>query len=214
VVLGGLAVWSIIITLNPFISSEQGFLAIGGRLRTLAYIQVAIIVPAVISELRKPPRKVLFAFAFFVTSMMIWSAVVKPLPFGAHPDFLERRGRLVKGLRSTEMPLKTNSLIIAAHGDQFVVTSITGIKSQQTFPTTQPDVDIYWLLSKIPPQLVDSSETIISTQNDGYQTILIKHDEIFNKKIQNRSIQLQYMRHNPHLQKRLLSELLVDKHKK
>lgn len=200
---GTLAFWNLFVTLNPFISSEIGFTTIGGRLRVLAYIQAALIVPAVIWLLREKYKNIAWYVGFAVIPLMIWS-FLNPLPRGLQPEYLARRERLIEGLKSNVSQIDNNSIIIADHGEQFVVTSITGIQSQQTYPRIKKYDSVYWLLNLVPPTLLDASMKIIAKDKVGSYTILVKDDDSFRQRLQSPEVRQLLRRANRHLDKTLI----------
>lgn len=192
---GTLAFWSLLVTLNPFISSEIGFTTIGGRLRVLAYIQAALIVPAVIWLLRDKYKNIAWYVAIVVTPLMIWS-FFNPLPRGLQPDYLARRERLIEGLKSNIGQIESNSIIVADHGEQFVVTAITGIPSQQFYPMEKKYDSVYFLLNLVPPTLLDPSMKIIAKDKMGTYTVLVKDTETFRKRLQSPEVRQLFRRGN------------------
>lgn len=204
-VLGTLVLWSTLISFNPFISSENGFLTIGGRLRILSYLLLAIALPVAISLMGDLPRFSVFGAAWLVPLVVLfWRLAFSVSPLGADPFFLERRKTLVEWLKSTDLPIEPKSMIIAAHGDQFVVTAITGIPSQQAFPANYRG-SVYWLLTRVPASFIDDSAIVIGTDSGGSRTILLKDTEPFRcRLVADIELRLQLARYNRHLVKALV----------
>jgi hypothetical protein len=199
IIFGTVALWSILITLNPFISSQLGFLSLGGRLRMLAYIQVALIVPGIIWLLSSIYRTAVWYVPALVAPLMIWSCFFNPLPRGAQAEYLTQRAKLIDALKMHSQEVEKDSLIVADHGEQFVVTAVTGIASQQEFPEDSKYQTVYWLLNKIPPTLVDSSMLTIMKDSDGQHTVLVKDSEQLRQRIQNLEIRYPFLKNNRHL---------------
>jgi hypothetical protein len=197
---GILAFWSLFVTLNPFISSEIGFTTIGGRLRVLSYIQAALLISAIIWLLREKYKNIIWYVAAVVTPLMIWS-FLNPLPRGLHPDYLARRERLTGGLKSDTRQIESNSIIVADHGEQFLVTAITGVPSQQFYPRDKKYDSVYFLLNLIPPTLLDSSMQVISKDKVGSCTVLVKDTEMFRKRLQSPEVRQLFRRANRPLDK-------------
>jgi len=177
------ALWSLLVTLNPFVSPEFGFATVGGRLRLLAYIQVALMVPAVIWLLRNRYSKIHWYVVAIVFPLMIWS-FLNPLPLGAQPDYLARRERLIEGLKTNLPPIDNSSMIVATHGEQFVVTAITGIPSQQIYPKETRYASVYWLLNLVPSTFLDPSMKTIARDKVGSYTVLVKDGPAFRQRLQ------------------------------
>lgn len=166
---------------------------------------MAIAVPALISVLQVKRSRTAVLAVVTVVAITFNSAISLP-PLGAHPDYLERRGRLIHALQPAELVIEPNSVIVAAHGDQFVVTAITGIFSQQT-PPVNYDNQVYWLLDKIPPSLAYPMMKILATDREGFQTVLVKDDETFRERLRtDMEAKLKFTLFNRHLRRHLHSQ--------
>lgn len=188
---------SLAVSLNPFISSQFGFANVGGRLRVLAYIQAALIIPGVIWLLQEKMPKIKWLVPAIAVPIMLWS-FFNPLPLGAQPDYLARRERLIQGLQSNLPPIGSNSIIIAAHGEQFVVTYTTGIPSQQSYPKDKYE-SVYWLLNLVPTTFLDSSMQVIAKDKIGTNTVLIKDSPTFRQRLQSPEVRQLLRMGNRHL---------------
>jgi hypothetical protein len=198
IILGVISLWSILITLNPFIAFYSSFDSIGGRLRVLACIQVAILVPGIVWLLKDLYPRIQWYIWGLIVPLMIWS-FFNPLPRGAQNEYLARRERLITGLKSNSQNIEENSFIIAVHGEQFVVTAILGLPSQLKFPQENKYSSIYWLLNLVPPTFIDSSMTIIAKDPVGSYTVLVRNDKAFNQRLQNNDVRQALSRGNRHL---------------
>lgn len=192
-----LAASSVIVSLNPFISSQYGFANIGGRLRVLAYIQAALIIPCVVWLFQEKLPKIKWIVAAIVVPLMVWS-FLNPLPLGAQPDYLARRERLIGGLQTNLPSIGPNSIIVAPHGEQFVVTYVTGIPSQQSFPKDNYE-SVYWLLNLVPTTFLDSSMHVIAKDKVGTNTILVKDGPAFRQRLQSPEVRQLLRFGNRHL---------------
>ncbi len=95
---GSIAVFSLLITLNPFLNHNTGLLGLVGRLSGLAYLQVAFLVPGLIWLLGSyPSRKVMLYAAAPILILMTFSLAM-PLPAGLRPEYLAERNELVRQL--------------------------------------------------------------------------------------------------------------------
>lgn len=167
---GSVAIWSLLVTLNPFLNGTNGWTGTVGRLRGLAYIQVALIIPGVIwLALSVRPKivpyllAVLPAFAILTT---LWAS-----PLGLQSEYLLRRARLAQRLPYLKGAVPSDSIIIAAHGDQFLVSSALGIASQRAAPaSTRPTT--YWLLDA-PKDQMTRVDSVRVAEHPTSKTILV-----------------------------------------
>jgi hypothetical protein len=201
-----LAASSVLVSLNPFISSQFGFATVGGRLRVLAYIQAALIVPGVIWLLREKVPKIHWIVLAVVVPMMLWS-FLNPLPLGAQPDYLARRERLISGLQSSMPPIDSDPIVVAAHGEQFVVTYISGLPAQQSYPKDRKYESVYWLLNLVPPTFLDPSMHIIAKDKIGSYTVLVKDGPAFRQRLQSPEVQALLRAGNRHLDIYMASQI-------
>jgi hypothetical protein len=172
-VVGLIALWSLLVTLNPFLNEGSGWMGIVGRLRGLAYIQVALILPGVIWLLLSSWRKALFYLAAVLPPFAILSAL-SPLPFGLQSEYLARREQLAQQLPSVREQVDDNSLVIASHGDQFLVTATLGIASQQLAPESPAYPIVYWLLDT-PKHQAPVLGSVVVAEHPTSRTILVDH---------------------------------------
>ena len=193
-----LALTCVLVSLNPFISSAFGFATIGGRLRLLAYIQAAILVPGVVWLLSEKFKRIHWYVAIVVIPLMVWS-FVNPLPIGAQPAYLERRERLIEGLKANSLQLGPNPIIIAPHGEQFVVTYVTGLPSQQRYPKEAGYDSVFWLLNLVPPTFIDSSMQMIAKDKVGSYTVLVKDGPEFRQRLNSPEVRQLLRAGNRHL---------------
>src|SRR5215213_205920 len=142
---GMVAIWSLLVTLNPFLAEDRGWTEIVGRIRGLAYIQVAPILPVVIWLVFSARRK----FAFYVLASLPPFAILTVLsrpPLGLRSEYLMRRAELAQKLPDYVDRVGKDSLIIASHGDQFLVTATLEVASQRLPPENSESRTVYWLL--------------------------------------------------------------------
>ena len=191
------ALTGLVFTLNPFFNSQAGWSSAAGRLGGLSYIQIAVLAPAVFWVLGKTRR------AFFVVAIMLPLLVLtfrsKP-PRGLHPNYLTRRVELVRGLTSQSEQVDSSALVIAPHGDQFVVTSILAMPSQQKPPANHDQRPLFWLLNSIIPWALPSDAVVLIRHADGRSTALVESEhlrQIFGA--MNGNERLRSLESNPHL---------------
>jgi len=204
---GGLSLFSLLVTLNPFFNVQTMMSAVAGRSRLLSYVQVALLVPALIWLVYSRKRKTAIYIAAPFLALVILSALA-PLPLGLRPDFLLRREQLIESLRNHAKELSPDSIIIAPHGDQFVVTAITGIPAQQQPPTSSRYSKEYWLLNTVSGQSFETEGIVLNRSRDS--TIMVLDDEILRRKLSelDRSETFLLLGANPHLASTLLQREL------
>ncbi|HEV8368667.1 MAG TPA: hypothetical protein VGQ39_12010 [Pyrinomonadaceae bacterium] len=166
------ALCSLLVTLNPFLSEERGWTETVGRIRGLAYIQVAFLLPAVIWLVLLVRRKLTIYVLAILPPFAILTAL-SPLPLGLRSDYLMRRAELAQTLPYYQDRVGKDSLIIASHGDQFLVTATLGVVSQHLPPENTATRKIYWLLdtSKNQPPALESVEV---AEHPNARTVLVE----------------------------------------
>jgi hypothetical protein len=205
--LGILALWSTIVTLNPFLSSSNGFLSVGGRLRILTCIQIAILLPVLMRIVRRHvnPRTWL-PIAACVCALYAWS-FFSPLPTGIQKAFLTDRQKLIATINKTTEVLDNRSFVIAAHGDEFLVSALSGVPSSQKFPSNPGAYEsIYWLISGVPITMVDNNMKVLFSDRTYRQTVLVRHDEKWLERLGNSDLRATLFKTNPHLYDYLVLE--------
>lgn len=200
--LGAVALFSLIITLNPFLDREQGWLGFTERLRALSYIQVAILVPGVIWLLLRWRREYA-AYVAAVVAPLLMVSLNLPLPRGMQPAYLGRRQELIQALQKVSWTLGPAPIIIAPHGDQFVVTATTGLASQQRPPRNHQYEKLYWLLNGVNEQALRDGSSVLLRDQSG-ATILVE-DDVFRRcwEAMTSLDRGRLLRENPHLAKSL-----------
>jgi hypothetical protein len=190
------------LTFNPFLN-HRGFITITGRLSNLSYIQMSVAVPLFLFLARKISGKLKNALILALTPFIL-SGFFTPLPVGFRPEYVQRREKLAGQLHEIKSSLCEDSLIIAPHGEQFLVTAITGFPSQQIPPEADSQSCVYWLIHRRnPEEIIELSDSIQSPRADF---ILAKH-EVVKRNIasfaggENRDL----LAVNPHLRKFIVS---------
>jgi len=195
------AVWSLLINLNPFLNHDVRQIGIIGRLDHLIYIQIAIILPALIWLSLRVNRKlgwILLTITFCFTAV----SMAAPFPKGLQPRYLAERQQMIQALPEQRQQLGTNPLVIAQHGDEFVITWGLAIAAQQHFPTNSGGQSTYWLLHQVNPTTLTPSTIVVTEEENGSGLILMKHDDLtkwlstINEEERNRLFS-----QNPHLKK-------------
>lgn len=171
---GAIALMSLLITLNPFLNRENGSLSVAERLSLLAYIQLAILMP--ILFLLASSMLTRWALPACLAASVLFSAVSLQMipPKGLSNEYLARRAELIDTLAKHRGTLDGVKLVIAPHGDQFVVTEVLGIPAQQKWTANQQDSP-YWLLQRFPNVHGRDGDGTIKLDEE---TLLVRHDRL------------------------------------
>jgi hypothetical protein len=176
-ILGILALLSLTFTLNPFIKSAEGWGGTAERLRGLAYVQVAVLVPGLIRlTLAKSGTLWLYLSAALLPLMVLSN--MAPLPPGLQPAYLRHRQQMIERLGTYSQQMNSASFVVAPHGDQFVVTAVTHIPSQQSLPDHPDHQTLYWLLRRARCDSPMLPMMILADEGGSLCTVLIKDQEL------------------------------------
>lgn len=131
------------ITINPFLDRTTGLESIGGRVSLLAHLQMGMVLPVLLFafRLRRWISVSTCLGAFLAIFLMNFG---RPLPAGISPRVLARKTQLMSTLRN--WPLPSDSLVIAAHGDQFLVSNVLRVNSTSRLAPKQDKAKVWWLL--------------------------------------------------------------------
>lgn len=175
-VFGAVALWSLIVTLNPFLSPEYGWLSVAIRLRALSYIQAAILVPGLLwCALQVQRRLALYLLAG--VAPLILMTVFSPLPTGMRPGYLSERQQLAEQLPAAGARLGLAPVVIAAHGDQFMLTAVTGIAARQTRLENNQE-QTFWLIRRWSNKELETADVVVRPDSAATSTILIEDSEL------------------------------------
>lgn len=175
VILGSVALLSLLITVNPFLNYSKA-MSFAWRLSVMAYIQVAILVPGLL-WLVYPSRKAALLIAAFVLPLMAGSRVYAQ-PFGLRSDYLSARAAMLQRLPLYRQQLEPNPLIISPHGEQFVVTHALDVPAQQKRPEDGQPRTVYWLLHSVRPNFLLPSVLVVMQERKGTYTVLAKDSDV------------------------------------
>lgn len=177
--IGATALWSLLFTLNPFFNRNLGSGGISGRLSTLAYLQVAILVPCFV-KLGFWGRTKWPAFFVLVLSPLFAVAANGPLPRGLESQYLETRSELAKGLVSARQFIKSNSLVLAPHGDEFLVTYLVDVESRHEWSYSDDPDRTLWILQAVKPESLTPSMLVLANTEMG-ATVLVADSQLRNE---------------------------------
>jgi len=162
-VFGGLAIFSLLMLLNPFFDYTKGSTNFSGRMALLSYIVAAILLPGLTRFFLRTYKLTVRLAALVVTALFIQSAL-SPGPFGIRNDYLIRRERLVASLTRSRDELQKYALLMARPGDQYLVTAVLQIPSQAELPKRASGKKLAWLLDLLPRASTDKSTTVLWPQ--------------------------------------------------
>ncbi len=179
IVIISLVLWNFLIILNPFFAFENGLQTIIGRLKVIAYIQAATSVPIAI-WLILHYRKELIIYAGALTIPLILMTAFSPLPYGAGTEYLASRQRLLQSLSSHRQELQNIPLIIAPHGEQFLVTYVLNVPSQQRLPEKDSYASVYWLVHNVGKSNINGIFIGLEGEPNENDTLIIEEKVLFN----------------------------------
>jgi hypothetical protein len=173
---GTVALWSLLVTLNPFLNHDVRELGIVGRLDHLMYLQVAIIVPGVIRFSFGSALKIRYALATLALLLMAMS-MISPLPRAVRPQYLSNRLQMIRALPDVRQEMIGNPTVIAQHGDEFVIRWVLGLRAQQKVTEDTRSQSTYWLLHNVLPSTLTPSMTVVMEEGDMCLA-LVKAEEL------------------------------------
>jgi hypothetical protein len=184
------SLFTILFTLNPFLSHEEELLTISERLDLLSYIQISVLLPGIFWLLRS--KTVALVISLSVICLLLLGN--HTLPIGMQPSFIARRTALLNDLTGLRGELPPDALIIAPHGVQFLVTYATGAASQNSAPTgAGRETNIMWLVSGAPCR---AGQNVIVVSRGRRCTLLVRETYAMPVTDEEKS---QIMAANPHL---------------
>ena len=167
------------IIINPFFIFDSGIQTIIGRIKMLAYIQASILAPIAVWLILQY-RKKLMIYTVAATIPLVITSATAPLPFGMQPDYLAEREWLLQNLSENRKELQNIPIIIAPHGEQFLVTYILNVVSQQRPPTETHYNPVYWLIHDINGRNIDGVATRLEGGFGDYGTVIIEEKALYN----------------------------------
>lgn len=149
---------SLVTVLSPvFAPSDPGSFA--SRLKGITFLYIAFILPNVTKG------QILSIQGFIVAGVVcltLWTQHRIPIVPGETQSFLLDRKALYNALRGRKLDLPPESIIIADHGTEFLVTYLTDKRSAHSVPRNQ---DRVWLVRYIP--VTHSSNPALLMMNEG-----------------------------------------------
>ena len=112
------SLWTLLIPLNPFLNHDVTQLGIVGRLDHLMYLQLAILVPAVIYLALGTNKKVAIIYSV-LTIFFVVASMAAPLPRGLRSSYLAERQQIFETLPLQRQQLGPDAFVVAQHGMSF-----------------------------------------------------------------------------------------------
>jgi Dolichyl-phosphate-mannose-protein mannosyltransferase len=170
----GATICTLIVLQNPFLSRAHVLTSIAGRFALLSYLQVALITPAVFLLTKMFYPGVLKYAGCGMLGLLILGANGF-WPYGMQDKVLSRRQELVKGLTGGKTDLPENAMVLASHGDEFIVTAVLGLPAQHDLPAGPNSQPLYWLVD-VPSGSALSQGTFIAENSDSHITLISDND--------------------------------------
>jgi hypothetical protein len=177
VVVGAVAIWSLLVTLNPFLVHDVRQSGAVGRLGHLSYIQDALLLSGLVWLALRSNRRAVSALLLAVLIMLAASVNSAP-PKGLQPDFLSGQERLLRDLPAQRGRLGERPFILARHGDEFLVTWALGVPAQQRFPRDSAGRSIYWLVRRAPCRSLTPSMSAVTEEGMDSCSALMGSDDM------------------------------------
>lgn len=173
---GGCALFALAFALNPFLAHERGLIGITGRLSILAHLEAALIVPVLARSWRERMRGAEICLAEICLAAIVLICAIAGMagrpPKGISEGFMQARERLIKGLAERADALPGEAIVLAPHGDQYVVTAVLGVVSRRSRPRGASGRPVYWLLHRFPKRLALPADVVSEGTRDA-ATVLI-----------------------------------------
>lgn len=183
---GSAALLSLLVTLNPFLASAEGWVSIIGRLRGLAYIQAAVLLGG-LGWMSAAVWRYAVPYLLAALLPLLVLSYLAPLPNSLQPEYQSSRMQIIRSLPLYASRLDPATLVIAPHGDQFIVTSVLGIRAQQRLATDAAPTDaytggkgqpVYWLVRRMRCDAGSSQAMILATEAPGQCAVLMEEGQL------------------------------------
>jgi hypothetical protein len=204
VLFGSIALLSMVVTVNPLLDRGNGWSSASERISALAYVQLAVLLPALLWLLSPFARRLWLVGPLTAICFAVFS-VTYPLPYGLQDHYLRDRMSLLNDLTAKRHALADVRTVIAPHGDQFVITHTLGVSAQQHVRKVEDLTMAHWLIQHSHRVDVDAVEGLIIL-NEERSTFLVP-DNNLDAMLRARPIKemLELTKTNPHLVNRIMS---------
>lgn len=193
---GIVSLFSMWITLNPFLQHRLGSNSVSVRMQDVAQIQLALLLPGILVLLSDRPRMRLIWSIIAVASVLALDPVVDKTPRGLTDTYLQERVQM-----STALSLlrgKITAPVVAEHGDEFLATYYLGITSEHDLPHGRTWDRANWILREYPCSL--DRAYVLDKTYDTRCIVLIEGEILpIQFRAMTRAEQIELIAHNPHL---------------
>ncbi len=129
-----LVVWNVMFLLNPFLQHPVGVNSLFARISTIAFIPFAILVPLVFRALSGLSQNLLYATCIMLIPILLFR-LQTPFPVELRETSIRKREKLIRDVPTLVSQTCQYPFIVAKHGDQFLVTAVTGSPAQHLLPS-------------------------------------------------------------------------------
>lgn len=164
---GAISILSVFITLNPFLSYTEHIMTVPDRLSQLMAIQISFLL-AFTTHLLNYDKILKSIITVSILFFLVLGNTNQTK--GSDDRFLLQRQNLIENLERFKGIFSNQSIIIAPHGYQFLLTSVLRISSQNTLP--KEESRIYWLIFGVPCSNIENPSTIVSIEGKVCTAIL------------------------------------------
>jgi hypothetical protein len=172
------AIWSLLVTLNPFLVHDVRNNGVVGRLDHLSYLQDAVLLSALAWAALRSGSGAALAPPLLAALIMLAASVNSVPPKGLRPDFLSGRESLLAALPPERRRLGERPFVVARHGDEFLVTWALGVPAQQTLPRDSAGLSIHWLLRRVPCRSLTPSMGALTEEGMDSCSALIGNQDL------------------------------------
>jgi len=176
IVLGGIALFALAVTVNPLLNQNSDLL--GGRISFTMFLQVAVLLPglflAMYSEQDFGAKMVGIPL---LSALLLLSAVESQSILGIRQDYLARRTEMVSSLtRLRDRLAPRPTLVIAPHGDEFLVTAVLHVAAQQHWSPGSGQ-SLYWVLEGVGSG-DKTPEMLVLAHWHGLSTVIVSSEDL------------------------------------
>jgi hypothetical protein len=90
-----------------------------------------------------------------------------PLPKGIRSSYLAKRQQIIEALPLRQQQPGPDALVLAQHGDEFLLTWLLGITAQQNFPASSAGKSVYWMVHQVKPNTVTTDMIVVIEEENG-----------------------------------------------
>jgi hypothetical protein len=144
----------------------QDLAVVGARLRLLCFASLPLTLPLSLHTLSQKVGGIYLSFAILALSAF---TVIPLTPAGITPSYMKRREELINSIPSLREELRSDCIVVAPHGDEFLVTFLLGRKAVHSIPTNASCV--YLLVHSVPTYALAASMRPLAHDDDQSETV-------------------------------------------